>query len=73
MTTMISEIYTAFIEANVSEPSARKAAEAVAAYEARFAGIELKLERMDGRMTLIQWMLALLIGGVASLVIKAFV
>lgn len=26
-----------------------------------------------GRLTLIQWMLALLIGGVASLVIKAFV
>jgi len=28
---------------------------------------------MDGRLTLIQWMLALLIGGVASLVVKAFV
>jgi hypothetical protein len=31
------------------------------------------LERMDGRLTLIQWMLALLIDGVASLVVKAFV
>jgi hypothetical protein len=31
------------------------------------------MERMDGRLTLIQWMLALLIGGVASLVVKAFV
>jgi hypothetical protein len=57
----------------VSDGTARKAAEAVAAYESRFASVELKLERMDGRMTLIQWMLALLIGGVASLVIKAFV
>lgn len=46
---------------------------AVASYESRFASVELKLERMDGRITLIQWMLALLIGGVASLVIKAFV
>ena len=73
MTTMISEIYTAFIEAKVSDTTARKAAEAVAAYEARFAGLELKLERMDGRLTLIQWMLALLVGGVASLVVKAFV
>jgi len=73
MTTMISEVYEAFKEANVSDGTARKAAEAVAAYESRFASIELKLERMDGRMTLIQWMLALLIGGVASLVIKAFV
>lgn len=38
----------------------------------RFALIELKIERVDGRLTLIQWMLALLIGGVASLVIKTF-
>jgi hypothetical protein len=30
------------------------------------------MERIDGRLTLIQWMLALLIGGVASLVVKAF-
>ena len=72
MTTMISEVYEAFIEAKVSDATARSAAEAVAAYETRFAGLELKLERVDGRLTLIQWMLALLIGGVASLVIKTF-
>ncbi len=72
MTTMISEVYEAFKEANVSDATARKAAEAVAAYESRFASLDLKVERIDGRLTLIQWMLALLIGGVASLVIKAF-
>jgi hypothetical protein len=44
----------------------------MAAYETRFASLEVKMERIDGRITLIQWMLALLIGGVASLVIKAF-
>jgi hypothetical protein len=73
MATMISEVYAAFKEANVSDETARKAAEAVAAYETRFASLDLKIERIDGRLTLIQWMLALLIGGVASLVIKAFV
>jgi len=73
MTTMITEIYDALIDAGASEEKSRKAAEAVAAYETRFAGFELKMERMDGRLTLIQWMLALLIGGVASLVVKAFV
>ena len=31
------------------------------------------IERIEGKLTLIQWMLALLVGGVASLVIKAFV
>jgi hypothetical protein len=28
---------------------------------------------IDGRLTLIQWMLAVLIGGVGTLLIKAFV
>lgn len=73
MTTMITELYDALLTAGAGEEKSRKAAEAIAAYEARFAGIDLKLERIDGRLTLIQWMLALLMGGVASLVLKAFV
>ena len=68
MTTMISEVYEAFKEANVSDISARKAAEAIASYEMRFANIDLKI---DGRLTLVMWQLAALIGGVAMLVIKA--
>jgi hypothetical protein len=72
MTTMISEVYEAFKEAQVSDATARKAAEAVASYESRFASLELKIEQLNGRMRLMQWMLALLIGGVGSLVIKAF-
>lgn len=38
----------------------------------RFASLDLKLEQLIRRLTLIQWMLALLIGGVASLVVKAY-
>jgi hypothetical protein len=72
MTAMISEVYQAFKEANVSDDSARKAAEAIAAYETRFAAIDVKLERLDGRVTLVLWQLAILIAGVATLVIKAF-
>jgi len=59
MTTMIAEVYDAFKEANVSDATARKAAEAVAAYEARFAGLELKLEQIGGRMNLLTWMVGL--------------
>jgi hypothetical protein len=73
MTTMVTEVYDALIDAGATEEKSRKAAEAVAAYETRFASLELKMERIDGRLTLIQWMLALLMGGVASLVVKAFV
>ncbi len=72
MTTMISEVYEAFKEANVSDASARRASEAIAAYEARFASIDVKIEKLDGRLTLVMWQLAVLIGGVAALVIKAF-
>jgi hypothetical protein len=72
MTTMISEVYEAFKEANVSDISARKAAEAIASYEMRFANIDLKIEKIDGRLTLVMGQLAVLIGGVATLVIKAF-
>jgi len=32
----------------------------------------VRVERIDGRLMLIQWMLAVLIGGVATLVVKAF-
>lgn len=57
---------------NVSDANARKAAESIAAYETRFASIDLKMEKLDGRLTLVMWQLAVLIGGVATLVIKAF-
>jgi hypothetical protein len=72
VTTMISEVYEAFKEANVSDTSARKAAEAIAAYQTRFAGLDFKIEKIDGRLTLVMWHLAVLIGGVATLIIKAF-
>jgi hypothetical protein len=71
MTTMISEVYDAFKEANVSDVSARKASEAIAAYETRFASLDVKIERLDGRVTLALWQLAILIGGVAALLVKA--
>jgi hypothetical protein len=69
---MISEVYEAFKEANVSDASARRASEAIAAYEARFASIDVKIEKLDRRLTLVMWQLAVPIGGVAALVIKAF-
>lgn len=72
MTTMISEVYEAFKEAKVSDATARKAAEAVAAYESRFAALEIQLVDVKGQIRLVQWMLAVLLAGVASLVLKAF-
>jgi hypothetical protein len=57
MPTMISEVYDALLEAGASEEKARKAAEAVAAYDQRFAGLETRIVELAGRVGLSQWML----------------
>jgi hypothetical protein len=51
MATMISEVYDAFIASGTPEDKARKAAEAMAAYEGRFNGIENTLHVMRGDIT----------------------
>lgn len=43
MSTMIPEVYEAFREANVWDAAARKAAEAIAAYDDRFVRVERQL------------------------------
>lgn len=57
MPTMISEVYDALLDAGASEEKARKAAEAVAAYDQRFAGIDVKLEALKGELQWVKWML----------------
>ena len=49
MATMISEVYDAFIASGAPEDKARKAAEAIAAYEGRFNKIESDL-------SILKWM-----------------
>jgi len=64
--TMISEVYDAFIAAGAPEDKARKAAEAIANYENRFA-------RIEGDLLVLKWMTGTILGGVVALVIKAFI
>lgn len=63
---MISEVYEALKEAGASEGKARAAAESLANYENRFAKIEADL-------LVIKWMMGVVIAGILSLVVKAFV
>ena len=65
MTTMISEIYDAFISAGADEEKARKAAEAVAEHEKRF-------DHIDKELVVLKWMMGVMLTGVISLVLKAF-
>lgn len=83
MSTMISEVYDAFVEAGASQDKARKAAEAVANYETRFSSVDQRIvafqaevnqwfAKLGGDMTLLKWMLGAVIGGITTLVLKAF-
>jgi hypothetical protein len=65
MTTMISEVYDAFISAGADEEKARKAAEAVAEHEQRF-------DHIDKELLLLKWMMGVMLAGIVSLVLKAF-
>ena len=65
MATMISEVYDALKDAGASEDKARKAAEAIAAYEGRFAKTESDLK-------LLQWMVGFNIAMTTAVLWKVF-
>ncbi len=58
MTTMISEVYRAFIAAGMPEEEARKAAEALPAESLATKG---DITRVEKELLVIKWMLALVI------------
>ncbi len=49
MATMISEVYDAFIASGAPEDKARKAVEAIAAYEGRF-------NKIENDLNILKWM-----------------
>jgi hypothetical protein len=63
--TMVSEVYDAFIPAGTPEDKARKAAEVLASYDNRFAGIVTDL-------VVLKWVTGTILAGVLALVIKTF-
>lgn len=65
MSTMIFEVYDALKEAGATEDKARKAAEALAAYENRFSRIEADLN-------LLKWMLGFNLALSVGIVFKLF-
>jgi hypothetical protein len=62
---MISEVYDAFVSAGAPEEKARRAAEAIANYETRFA-------RIESDLAVLKWMTGTTLAGVVALVIKTF-
>jgi hypothetical protein len=56
MALQLGALREALIEAGASPEKANDAAEEVASYENRLAGIETKLVTLDGRVNLLTWM-----------------
>lgn len=56
MPTIISEVYDAFIASGAPEDKARQAAEALAAFETRFAKIDTDLSAIRSDINPLKWM-----------------
>lgn len=65
MSTMITEVYDAFIAAGAPEDKAKAAAKALADYDSRFNKVEADLP-------LLKWMVGFVLVGVISIVAKSF-
>jgi len=80
MTTMISEVYDAFICAGVPADKARKAAEALSNESIATKGDIARLEaltkaeiaKLDKELAVLKWMVGLVMAGVAAQIVKVF-
>jgi len=57
MTTMVAEIYDALLAAGSPDDKARKAAEAIAQVDTRMMDVGGRMDRLDGKIDRITWML----------------
>ena len=87
MSTMIAEVYDAFVDAGASEEKAKAAATTLADYESRFDKVDGKLDVIDTKfdvmdakinsiekqLELVKWMVGGIFFGMATLLVKTFV
>jgi hypothetical protein len=80
MTTMIFEVYDAFLSVGVSEEKARKAAEAISNESLATKGDIARLEavtkaeiaKLDKELAVLKWMMGVLMAGVGAQLVKVF-
>ena len=70
MAVMLSKTYAALVSAGAGEEAAIEAAEEIAAFEGRLAGIENRLVNIEGDIRLVKWMLGLVIACVVFPLVK---
>jgi hypothetical protein len=56
MALQLGALRDALLDAGASPEKAEKATEELAAYENRLGGIETKIEQLNGKLTLVHWM-----------------
>jgi len=71
MSTMITELYDALIDAGASDDKARAAAKAMADYDSRFNRVDQDLALIKAEIVVLKWMLGFVLAGIATLVFKA--
>lgn len=62
----------ALLEAGASADKASKAAQELAGYETRLGGLDMKLERLDGRVNLLAWMVGTNIALSVAILLRLF-
>jgi hypothetical protein len=72
MSTMISEVYDALIDAGASDDKARKAAETLANYDGRFNSIAKNIEEIKGEQKLLRWMISFNLAFTMAILWKVF-
>ena len=72
MSTMICEVYDAFVSAGTPEEKARKAAEALANYGTPFNRIEGEILKVQAELGLVKWMVGFAIALNAAILARLF-
>lgn len=68
----MGKLHDALVSAAVEKNLAREAAEEVAAYEDRFTQFEIRIERVEGKLTLLQWMVGFNIAMNIAILLRLF-
>lgn len=63
MSTMIAELYDAFMDAGASEEKSRAAAKTMADYDSRFNKIDQNMALLKAAVVVLKWMLSFLVAG----------
>ena len=76
MTTMISELYEALVDAGASEEKAKEAAEALSAENLAtkkdIDEVRGHIHRLELNMAVLKWMVGATLTGVAAIIVKIF-